>query len=299
MLSSICSAEKFNTGVKPISVLARYGANGPIKNETLWLVEEDTVTIDVVGVGNYTLMWTPTSPVLPPLGFTPELGICSEHNSSSEILSIALGFIFTEGIVTSISQIRMMSVCPDEPSIVRVTLFEPGKVVTRRKDIVMTSSCGVCGGRDVLDQNLNNLMQVSDNLTMSYDDFAPMMSMMREKQSVFEQSGGSHAAAVFNHLGELLTTAEDLGRHNALDKIIGDCLLHNMSMTGKGVLLSSRISLEMVTKAAVAGFEIIAAVSAPTSLAVRVAQQCGITLCGFVRGDRVTVYTHSHRIHSR
>lgn len=294
-MSAPLSAQAIKNGVKVVSALARYGAGKPLEQQTLWLVEEDAITIHVVDVGDYTLMWTPTQPVCLPLGYSPEMGICCEEGST-ETLSLALGFIFTEGIISSLADIRMISVCPDRPGIVRVTLFEPEKVITRRKNIVMTSSCGVCGGRDMLDADLENLSQVTDILRFDCERFASMMNVMRVSQSVFDQSGGSHAAAVFESSGELRSTAEDLGRHNALDKVIGDCLLHQVPMSGKGVLLSSRISLEMVTKAAAAGFEIIAAVSAPTALAVKVAKQCGITLCGFVRGDRVTVYTHPHRI---
>ena len=119
---------------------------------------------------------------------------------------------------------------------------------------------------------------------------------MRAGQKIFEQTGGSHAAAIFNSTGEIVAVAEDLGRHNALDKAIGSVLLERGSVQGCGVVLSSRLSLEMVLKAVRAGLEVMLAVSAPTSLAIDVAQQFGVTLCGFVRAERATVYTHPDRI---
>jgi FdhD protein len=295
MLASKVDFYRNEDGLKSVMALASNQIGTELKRQQFWLVTEDSLTINVVDVGDYTLMWTPTQALVPPLGYSPDMGICCDHGST-EALALALGFVFTEGIISSLNQIKMMSVCPDEPSIVRVTLFEPAKAVTYRKNIIMTSSCGVCGGREAINNSLNKLPKVGRVLTINSNKFPQLMKDMRCNQAVFEQSGGSHAAAVFNSFGNLMCSAEDLGRHNALDKVIGDCLLHDISMKGKGVLLSSRISLEMVTKAAMAGIEIIAAVSAPTSLAVKVAEQCGITLCGFVRGQRMTIYSHPQRI---
>jgi len=122
------------------------------------------------------------------------------------------------------------------------------------------------------------------------------MAQMRQGQQIFEQTGGSHAAAIFDQSGQVLAVAEDLGRHNALDKAIGMVLLHRGSVVGCGVVLSSRLSLEMVLKAVRTGLQMLLAVSAPTSLAIEVADKFGVTLCGFVRGRRATVYTHPQRV---
>ena len=119
---------------------------------------------------------------------------------------------------------------------------------------------------------------------------------LRETQTVFEATGGVHAAGVFDAAGAMLATAEDIGRHNALDKAIGECLLAGRATGGCGVVLSGRVSFELVAKAARAGVEVILAVSGPTSLAVEAADRWNITLCGFVRGDRMNVYTHPGRI---
>jgi FdhD protein len=125
------------------------------------------------------------------------------------------------------------------------------------------------------------------------------MLTMRGRQAIFARTGGTHAAALFNAKGTLLALAEDLGRHNALDKVIGHCLLHNLPSAGCCVLLSGRVSLEMVTKSARAGIELVAAVSAPSSMAINAARLVGITLCGFVRGDRLTAFSHPGRLDIR
>ena len=128
------------------------------------------------------------------------------------------------------------------------------------------------------------------------EDFAGLIEQMRAGQAIFDETGGCHAAAIFDGAARVLAVAEDLGRHNALDKAIGTVLLERGSLAGCGVVLSSRLSLEMVLKAVRSGLEIMAAVSAPTSLAIEVADRFGITLCGFVRETRATVYTHRQRI---
>ena len=140
------------------------------------------------------------------------------------------------------------------------------------------------------------LKKVSHKLALNSDQFGQVLSAMRELQTVFGMTGGAHAAAVFDRHARIVALAEDLGRHNALDKVIGKCLLNSIDLTACGVLLSSRLSLEMITKAARAGFEVVAAVSAPTSLAIEIGKRFGITLCGFVRGGRATIFSHPERI---
>ena len=119
---------------------------------------------------------------------------------------------------------------------------------------------------------------------------------LRERQALFEACGGTHAAGIFDADGELVAHAEDTGRHNALDKAIGRCIRSGCTPAGCGVVLSGRVSLEMVAKCVRAGIELISAISAPTSLAVELADRCGVTLCAFVRETRATVFTHSQRV---
>lgn len=282
-------------GVQGVPAYFKSGRHAKLTKQTCWVIEEAALTVDVETIGTYTLMWTPTDNALSPVGYTTEDGVLAEAGTP-EALSLAAGFLLTEGIIDQLTDLRSMAVCPDNPDIVRVQLISPDRVQTRRRNVVMTSSCGICGGRDAVEQLLGELPQTTRTLTCASDSFLPLMDTLKQRQRVFGQTGGAHAAAVFSAEGELIAEAEDLGRHNALDKVIGKCLLRGLSLEGCGVLLSSRLSLEMVSKAARAGLELIAAVSAPTSLAIEVAERAGITLCGFVRGERLTAYTHPFRL---
>jgi FdhD protein len=123
-----------------------------------------------------------------------------------------------------------------------------------------------------------------------------IMQKLRSLQSIFNLTGGSHGAAIFDESAEIISFAEDIGRHNALDKAIGKCLLSGSRTRGCGVALSGRVSLEIVTKAAKAGIELIAAVSAVSSYAVSVSEKWNMTLCGFVRPDKINVYSKPERI---
>ncbi len=296
--ATVSAIEGKGKGIQGVSAYCKSGRDAELIKQTCWVIEEAALTLDVEEIGTYTLMWTPTDATLPPVGYTAEDGVLADVDTP-EALALAAGFLLTEGIIESLDDLRSMAVCQENPGIVQVKLFNPEKVTTRRRDVVMTSSCGICGGRDAVEQLLGELPQTSSALRCHSNSFFPLMETMKQRQRVFGQTGGAHAAAIFSADGEMLAEAEDLGRHNALDKVIGYCLLRGQSMAGCGVLLSSRLSLEMVSKAAAAGLELIAAVSAPTSLAIEVAERSGITLCGFVRGDRMTAYTHPFRINDQ
>lgn len=258
------------------------------------VVEEDALTLDVQGIGHYTLMWTPTTHNTSPQGFTLEDGLLGEEEQP-EGLCLAMGFALSEGLIGSLADIRSLSICPEDPKVVQLQLHRPERVNATRKNLVITSSCGICGPREILEDNVLELSEVADTLRVEHRQFARLMERMREEQLIFEQTGGSHAAAVFAPSGRILAVAEDLGRHNALDKAIGMALLEQGQVAGCGVVLSSRLSLEMVLKAVRTGLEMMLAVSAPTSLAIEVAERFGVTLCGFVREGRATVYSHPQR----
>ncbi len=269
--------------------------SGPTAVEECWVVEEDILSVEVADVGHYMLMWTPTSCVDVPAGYMRSEGLLSE-SASPEALALAAGFCLTEGLIGAIDDIHTIAMCPERSGVVRVELVDPSRAIVRRRQAVVASSCGMCGSREAIENELQGLAPVPDTLRLSGERLEKSMAAMHEQQSIFLQTGGAHAAAVFNSAGRLLATAEDLGRHNALDKVIGLCLLHEQDLRACGVLLSSRLSCEMVVKAARAKLELIAAVSAPTSLAIEVATRCGMTLCGFVRDGRATVYTHAGRV---
>lgn len=300
------TCESGMTGKKPTSgpgvrlVHSRHlpGSGQSAIEDRCQVIQEEALTIDVEDIGTYTLMWTPTDPIdvnTEGSGYLSGDGILRD-NQAPGALDLATGFVFTEGIIQSMDDIRSMAFCPQTPGVVRMQLADPSTVVTHRRNLVMTSSCGVCGSREVVENNTFGLHSVPDQMHLDARGFSQLMREMRSRQTIFEETGGAHAAAIFSADGRIHSVAEDLGRHNALDKVIGASLLSGDGFAGRGVLLSSRLSLEMVTKAVRAGLEIVAAVSAPTSLAIEVADRFGLTLCGFVRGERLTVFSHPHRI---
>ena len=259
------------------------------------VVCEETLTISIETVGSYTLMWTPTRSRGEPMAYTDTDGLLGD-GELSEALSLAVGFMFTEGIVGALSDLRSVAFCPDNPGSVKVILANPGAANIRRRDVVINSSCGVCGEGEWFDSLCASLPAVGDGLVVTTDEMHRMMDRMQVRQVVFEATGGTHAAAVFDGAGQIIAFAEDLGRHNALDKVIGGCLFAGIDMAACGVLLSSRLSLEMVSKAIRAKFQVVAAISAPTSLAVELARRKRLTLCGFVRARSCTIYASQHRI---
>jgi len=282
-------------GVIDVDALYIPGINAASEASQCRVVEEDALTLNVQGVGCYILMWTPTVENNTPQGFTLEDGLLGDEEHP-EGLCLAMGFALSEGLIESLADIKSLAVCSDDPKVVQLQLHHPEQVESSRKNTIINSSCGICGPREILQDNALKLREVTDSLRISHGQFGPLMTAMREEQRIFDQTGGSHAAAIFDQSGTILAVAEDLGRHNALDKAIGAVLLHRGSVLGCGVALSSRLSLEMVLKAVRTDLQIMLAVSAPTSLAIEVAQQFGVTLCGFVREQRATVYTHPQRV---
>ena len=280
-------------GIRLVHSRHHPGRGLPSEELSCRVIQEDALTIDVEDVGTYTLMWTPTDPVDAD-GYVDGDGIIDGQGSGA--LALAAGFVFTEGIIQGMEDIHTMAFCDKIPGVVRMQLKSPEAVVTRRRNLVMTSSCGLCGSREVVENNTFDLSEVPDRMRLDARGFSQLMQEMLSHQAIFAETGGAHAAAIFSADGRIHAVAEDLGRHNALDKVIGATLLSGEGFTRKGALLSSRLSLEMVTKAVRAGLEIIAAVSAPTSLAIEVAERFGVTLCGFVRDQRATVFTHPQRI---
>ncbi len=234
------------------------------------VVVEQLLNIMVDGVGNFAVMCTPC-----------------------DVEALAVGFVFSEGLISSFDDVLDCSYHPDQHA-VGLRLDDPGRIGETR-NMIVTSSCGLCGSRNI-EQLMSGDNACADTLRVSASLLKSVAEKMQSCQRIFSCTGGTHAAGIFSKSGELLAVAEDIGRHNALDKVIGKCLVHGLSADSRGVMLSGRVSLELIAKAARAGLEIIAAVSAPSSLAIDAAERCNITLCCFVRGERATVYTHPHRI---
>lgn len=259
------------------------------------IVREDVLTIEVESIGAYSLMWTPTDEPQGDVGFTAEEGVLADGDSP-EALALAAGFAFTEGLIDSLSDIAAMWICRERPDVVNLRLAHPDAANVRRRNIVVNSSCGVCGGREQLFNGVTGTAAPSGAMRLRIDDLATIRSGMQDRQRVFGATGGTHGAALFGPDLELLAVAEDLGRHNALDKVIGRHLLNGRSFAGCGAFISSRVSYEMTAKAVRAGLEVLGAISAPSSLAIELAQRHGLTLCGFVRDDSAMVYAHPQRI---
>jgi len=220
-------------------------------------------------------------------------------------VELALGFLFTEGIIKKQEDIESAAHCfiacaENKENVIQVSLkngIEPQLHNTER-NFYTTSSCGVCGKASI-----NSIRTVSayNNSTIenqvSADVLYQLPIILQRHQKVFADTGGLHASALFTLDGELLLVREDVGRHNALDKLIGAALSKNMLPLDHYILLlSGRISFELVQKAAMAGITIIAAVGAPSSLAVQLAEEFNITLVGFLRDQRFNIYTQPKRI---
>lgn len=212
-------------------------------------------------------------------------------------LELAAGFLFTEGILTDAGQIRSMSQAANS---VTVDLNADVEVNLARleRHFYTTSSCGVCGKASIEALRAINCPVIA----RGGPEFAASMihelpDRLREAQAVFDRTGGLHAAALFDTGGNLLGLREDVGRHNAVDKLIGvEMLAGRTPCSNRLLFVSSRTSFELVQKTLMAGIPILAAVGAPSSLAVEVAQRFGITLLGFVRGRRFNIYSGAQRI---
>ena len=214
---------------------------------------------------------------------------------------LAAGFLFTEGLVTT-DDVRRVAYCDDlddeeqRYNVVTVTLARPFDTERLSRNFYATSSCGVCG-KASLDDIAVRCDVVPPGFRVAADTLVSMPDRLREAQRVFDRTGGLHAAGLFEAEGSVLSVREDVGRHNAVDKVIGEQLLAGRVPLADRVLqVSGRASFEIVQKAAVAGIPVVSAVSAPSSLAVDAGERLGVTVVGFVRDGRCNVYTHSARI---
>lgn len=213
-------------------------------------------------------------------------------------LDLAAGFLATEGVVTSAGEITEIRMCDE--NVADVTLAEgvPPPAERLRRTFVTTSACGVCG-RDSIDAiRVRARYDVSgDQARVDPATLSGFPRRLREAQRVFASTGGLHAAGVFGPDGALLALREDVGRHNAVDKVAGWALRGGrLPLAGCVLLVSGRASFELVQKALMLGMPVLAAVSAPSSLAAELAEDSGMTLVGFLRGESMNVYTGGGRL---
>jgi FdhD protein len=235
------------------------------------VIEERPLTIEVLGAGQYTIMRTP--------------------GDEEDLIA---GFLLSEGMIDRVDEISWMEPCYRSADLYRVRLCE-GMVRKVQRNLVINSSCGLCGRAEI--QKLVRAQgTVTDGIQVTGEVLYRLPGLVRSRQALFQKTGASHAAALFDAAGAVLALREDLGRHNAMDKLLGGALLSGLPVEGQGVFLSGRVSVELVLKAARARLAVIAAVSAASSLAVEAARDLGVTLCGFVRGEEFAIYSHERRI---
>lgn len=217
---------------------------------------------------------------------------------------LAVGFLYTEGLIdgpevvgTEAGDPATLSQ-PDDTIVVRLARpFDDAAVAERH--FIATASCGICGKASI-DEVAVRCAPLPDGPTVTRDVILALPDLLRAAQRAFDQTGGLHAAALFRPNGELIAIREDVGRHNALDKLVGSQLLAAaLPLHDRVLMVSGRVSFEIVQKAAVAGVSVICAVSAPSDLAIETAERLGVTLVGFLRGDGFNVYAHDRRIELR
>ncbi len=222
-------------------------------------------------------------------------------------LELAAGFLFTEGIIQQRKQILAFKENAGENPANRsntvLAMLSPEATpdfVNMQRHFFAASSCGICGKASIDAVRTRSLSPLNDMFRIGADALLRMPEVLRESQAVFGRTGGLHAAALFSAEGELLVLREDIGRHNAVDKVIGWALLNErVPLSSIVLLVSGRGGFEIVQKAVVAGLPVVACVSAPSSLAVQLAREMRQTLIGFLRGRRFVVYAGEERIASR
>lgn len=219
---------------------------------------------------------------------------------------LAIGFLVGEGIVHTPEEVHEIRYCAGATeegintyNVVDLAL-DPDVVLpaSLERNFYTTSSCGVCGKASLEAVRTQSFWEVSDDpLRVSADALASLPDKLRAAQRVFESTGGLHAAGLFRADGSLISVREDVGRHNAVDKVIGDAYRNlGIPLRGMVLMVSGRASFELVQKAVMAGIPMLAAVSAPSSLAVELAEESGLTLVGFLRGDSMNVYSGAVRV---
>jgi FdhD protein len=217
---------------------------------------------------------------------------------------LAAGFLLAERVIRNADELGTIEYCTDRDNnhnVVNVTLAPGleeriGGLLDGRRQVTTNSSCGLCGRRTI-ESLATDAAPLGATWRVAASTIGQMPTRLRERQAIFDETGGLHAAGLFTQSGELIDVAEDVGRHNAVDKIVGRHLMRDAIPLSSHILcVSGRASFEIVQKALFAGMPVVAAVSAPSTLAIDLARAFGITLVGFVRGGDFTIYAHAERV---
>jgi len=220
-------------------------------------------------------------------------------------LELAVGFLYTEGIISRAADVASVGPCGPPASdglinVVRVELSPGVNVDLDRleRHFYTSSSCGVCGKSSLEAVKVQSRFDLHGAaFTVARDVLGGLPDALRAKQDVFDRTGGLHASGLFDRSGEISIVREDVGRHNALDKLIGNRLMADaLPLSSFGIVVSGRASFELMQKAMMAGCPFLAAVGAPSSLAVQLAEEFGMTLVGFLKRDRFNIYTRPDRV---
>jgi FdhD protein len=219
---------------------------------------------------------------------------------------LAAGFLLAEGVLKSADDLGTIEYCTDPSAehpenIINAKLVNGStesldRFLAGRRNVTTHSACGMCG-RLTIDSLKTDLPALAAPWTIPSSIVVEIPDRLRKAQAVFDETGGLHAAGLFSREGTLETVAEDVGRHNAVDKVIGRMMIQERLPLNDSILfVSGRSSFEIVQKAFLGGIPMVAAVSAPSSLAIELAEECGITLIGFLRGQNFNIYTHPERV---
>jgi FdhD protein len=211
---------------------------------------------------------------------------------------LAAGLLLSERIIAGVRDVESITLDSNvvDVGVIGDAARRAAEMVAGRRLVAANSACGVCG-RQSVDDLMRDIPHIDTSWSTPAAIIAGLPRTLRDAQAVFEETGGLHAAGLFDRDGRLVAIAEDVGRHNAVDKVIGSQLLKDrLPLSDRILFVSGRTSFEIVQKAVAAGIPILAAVSAPSSLAIDLAGQAGLTLAGFVRGETFNIYANPQRI---
>ena len=266
--------------------MLRVTASGPTEHRADLLATEEPLEIRVDGAPLTVTMRTP-----------------------GDDIDLAAGFLFTEGLLTRLGDVREIRMCDE--NVAAVTVADDGGLLKARvnrvnggqsaaRNFLTTSACGVCGKDSIEAIRVRSAFDVAaDPVRLSPAVLAGLPDRLRDAQRVFSRTGGLHAAGLFTPDGALLVLREDVGRHNAVDKVAGWALRGGLlPLAGHVLLVSGRASFELAQKAVMIGVPVLASVSAPSSLAASLAEETGLTLVGFLRGTTMNVYAGAERVTS-
>jgi len=211
-------------------------------------------------------------------------------------LELAAGLLFTEGVIQSGSEIASISLVSGKNTI-SATVENAVAIDEFRRNFAATAACGICGKTSIESIRRRGIARPASRLVLAAETLCSLPEKLRSSQPVFGKTGGLHAAALFDNDGQLIVLREDIGRHNAVDKVIGWALQQKkIPLSDYGMMVSGRGGFEIVQKVLAAGIPILASVSAPSGLAVQLAREFGMTLVGFLRGRRFVIYSTPSRI---